>query len=63
MRKKRNIILFYTFLQILYLPHNALAHTDITPLEAKELIDNNKNGSFVFKLKDVDSAVHNADEF
>jgi rhodanese-related sulfurtransferase len=43
MIKIRNIILFYIFLQILYLPQNALAHTDITPLEAKELIDNNKN--------------------
>ena len=43
MIKTRNIILFYIFIQILYLPQNALAHTDITPLEAKELIDNNKN--------------------
>ena len=43
MIKTRNIILLYIFLQILYLPQNALAHTDITPLEAKELIDNNKN--------------------
>jgi len=31
------------FLQILCLPQNALAHTDITPLAAKELIDNNKS--------------------
>jgi rhodanese-related sulfurtransferase len=43
MIKTRNIILFYVFLQILYLPQKALAHTDITPQEANELIENNKN--------------------
>jgi rhodanese-related sulfurtransferase len=43
MIKTRNIILFYIFLQILYVPQKALAHTDITPQEAKQLIDNNKN--------------------
>jgi rhodanese-related sulfurtransferase len=43
MIKKRNIILFYIFLQILYVPQKALAHTDITTQEAKQLIDNNKN--------------------
>ena len=43
MEKARNIILLYTFLQMLCFPLNAFAHTDVTPLEAKDLIDNNKN--------------------
>jgi len=43
MKKARYIIILYVFLQTLYLPSNAFAHTDVTPLEAKDLIDNNKN--------------------
>jgi rhodanese-related sulfurtransferase len=43
MKRASNIIVLIIFLQILSLPQNAVAHTDITPLEAKELIDNNKN--------------------
>ena len=43
MIKTRNIIVFCIFLQIIYVPQKALAHTDITPQEAKQLIDNNKN--------------------
>ena len=35
MKIARNIIMF------LYLPLNAFAHTDITQLEVKDLIDNN----------------------
>jgi hypothetical protein len=35
MKIARNIIMF------LYLPLNAFAHTDVTPLEVKDLIDNN----------------------
>jgi rhodanese-related sulfurtransferase len=43
MKKTSNIIFIYIFLQMFYLSQNAFAHTDLTPLEAKELIENNKN--------------------
>ena len=43
MKRISNIILLYIFLQMFYLPQNAFAHTDLTPLEARELIENNKN--------------------
>jgi rhodanese-related sulfurtransferase len=43
MKRISNIILLYIFLQMFCLPQNVFAHTDVTPLEAKELIENNKN--------------------
>ena len=43
MKRICNFILLYIFLQMFYLPQNAFAHTDLTPLEARELIENNKN--------------------
>jgi rhodanese-related sulfurtransferase len=41
MKRICNFILLYISLQMFYLPQNAFAHTDLTPLEARELIENN----------------------
>ena len=43
MNKACNFIIIYIFIQIVCLAPNAFAHTDVTPLEARELINNNKN--------------------
>jgi rhodanese-related sulfurtransferase len=42
MKRISNIVALYVFLYILSLPQNLLAHTDITPQEAQNLIQNNK---------------------
>jgi rhodanese-related sulfurtransferase len=43
MKRACNIIVLYVFLYMLSLPQNLLAHTDVTPQEARDLIQNNKN--------------------
>ena len=43
MKRASNIIALYIFLQLLSLPQNVTAHTDVTPQEARDLIQNNIN--------------------
>jgi rhodanese-related sulfurtransferase len=54
MKKYNNFILLYLFLQIVCLPLNVFAHTDVTPLEAKELIDQN-NKLMVIDVREEES--------
>jgi rhodanese-related sulfurtransferase len=42
MKRISNIVALYVFLYMLSLPQNLLAHTDVTPQEARNLIQNNK---------------------